>query len=143
MAYINDGFPTTVSFALSPTVKFKEKTITPPGMDGGGPNDTTTMRNIAKRTRQPKKLVTLTDMSMTASYDPECYTSIITNLINKNGLVTVTFPDGATLVFYGYLDKFMPGELREGEQPTASITVVPTNQDNSGVEVDAVYTAGP
>lgn len=143
MAYINDGFPTTISFALAPTVKFKEKTITPPGMDGGGPNDTTTMRNTTWRTRQAKKLVTLSEISLEASYDPVCYTTVLTTLLNKNGLITITFPDLSTLAFYGYVDKFMPGNIVEGSQPTASVSIVPTNQDNSSNEVAPVYTAGP
>ena len=51
---IDDGHSTTISFADFPTVKFWEKEVTPPGVDGGGPNDTTTMRNVILRTMAPK-----------------------------------------------------------------------------------------
>jgi len=53
MARIDDGFQTLVSFANYPDVLLWEKEVTPPGVDGGGANETTTMRNTAWRTRSP------------------------------------------------------------------------------------------
>jgi hypothetical protein len=141
MSYLTDGHPTLISFSLSPTVKFKEIGVTPPGLDAGGPNDTTTMRNTAYRTMQPKHLVTLTPMTATCEYDPDCYDSIVADLLGENGQITVTFPDESTLTFWGWLDKFMPGELKEGTMPTATVTIQPSNQNNSNVEVPPVYAA--
>lgn len=140
MAYIEDGFSTIISFALAPSVKFKEVTVTPPSVDGGGPVNTTTMRNTTWRTQNPKKLKTLGQMTSTVEYDPEAYNDVVA-LINQNGQITVTFPDGATVVFYGWLDKFVPGENQEGERPTATITVEASNQDADQNEVAPVYTA--
>lgn len=138
---LGDGFRTLVTFALNPTISFWEIGVTPPGMDGGDEVDTTTMHNLTYRTRNPRKLVTMTEFTMTASYDPNLYNTIFT-LINRETTVTVTFPDGSTLAFYGYLRSFEPGELVEGEQPEADITVVPTNQDpTSGTEEAAVLTS--
>lgn len=45
MTRLDDGHSTRVSFADYPSVAFYEKTVTPPGVDGGGENDTTTMLN--------------------------------------------------------------------------------------------------
>lgn len=140
MARIDDGYQTLVSFAADPSVEFYEKTVTPPGMDGGGEVDTTTMLNSTYRTRNAKALVTMSPMSMTCAYDPACYDSILT-LINVNNLITVTFPDGSTLAFWGWLNSFTPGECAEGEQPTADVEVIPSNQNSSGVETAPVYTA--
>ena len=39
------------------------------------------------------------------------------------------------------LDKFVPNEIVEGEMATAVITVIPSNQDDSGNEVAPVYQA--
>lgn len=141
MAFLNDGFPTTIDFDLAPTVKFKEKTITPPGMDGGGPNKTSTMRNIRYHTKQPKGLIDMSAMTTTVSYDPECYDSVEQDLLNKNGQVTINFPDGSMLTVYGWLDKFMPQEISEGEQPEAEITIEISNQDDDGNEVAPDYQA--
>jgi hypothetical protein len=74
---LDDGFSTLISFGSSSGVHFWEKNVTPPGFDGGGANDTTTMRNIRYRTMRPKKLVTLSDMSFEAAYDPAVYDDIV------------------------------------------------------------------
>lgn len=138
---IDDGHPTTISFANFPNVAFWEKTVTPPGGDGGGPNDTTTMRNLVWRTRAPKLLKTLTACSGTAAYDPVVYDDI-PDMINVNQLITVLFPNGDSVAFYGWLNELRFNEIREGEQPTLNFTIEPSNQDASGAEVGPTYTSG-
>jgi len=59
-------------------------------------------------------------------------------LVNVNTLITLTFPDAVTWAFWGYLDKFIPNANEEGEQPTAEVTIVPTNQNDSAVETAPV-----
>lgn len=135
---LDDGHSTRVSFASDPTVLFYEKTVTPPGIDGGGAIDTTTMLNTTYRTKSPKALIDVSDSSMTVAYDPECYPEILA-LVNVNNLITVTFPDGDTVAFYGWLDKFTPGENTEGEQPTADIEIVASNVNASGVETGPAW----
>jgi len=140
MAVINDGHPTRLTFALFPSVSFCEKAVTPPGIEGGGANDITTMKNTVWRTMSPKKLKSLTEASMTASYDPVVYDDIVA-MINTNQVITVTFADGSKIDFFGWLDTFVPGEAVEGEQPTATLTIIPSNQDALGAEVGPTYTA--
>jgi len=144
MSRIDDGFSTKITFGSQPSgtgpgITFWEKTVTPPGMDAGGENDTTTMRNTLYRTKSPKKLITMTEMSATVSYDPIFYDDIV-DMIKDNQLITITFPDSSTVAFYGWLDKFIPGEIVEGEQPTADITIIPSNQTDAGVETAPVHT---
>lgn len=136
MSIMNDGFSTRIRFNLFPgllPLRAKEKTVKPPGLDGGGPNDTSTMRNTRWRTFQPKSLITLTNMDATIAWDNLLYNTLPRNM-NTNGIIQVRFPDAFAVEFYGYLDKFMPNPMKEGEQPTAELTVVPTNQDTDGVE---------
>lgn len=140
MNIVNDGHATLISFSLNAEIKFHEKTVTPPGMDAGGSNDTTTMRNSTFRTRQPKKLITLSDASAKVAFDPLVITQIQA-MIGKNQEITITFPNDETLVFWGWLDKFTPSEFVEGEQPTADITIIPSNQNESGVETAPVAAA--
>lgn len=138
---LDDGYQTLVTFAAVPTISFWEKTVTPPGLDGGDGIDTTTMWNSDWRTKSPRSLVTMTDFTMTAAYDPNLYNSIL-SLLNRETTVTVTFPDGSTLAFYGFLKSFEPDSLSEGEQPVCTITVVPTNQDpTTGAEQAPVLTS--
>ena len=134
---IDDGFSTIISFENYPSIKLWEKTLTPPGVDGGGAVDTTTMRNTAWRTMNPKKLKTMTDSSFTAAYDPAVYSDIV-DACNETQRITVTFPDESTILFWGYINSFTPNENTEGEQPTASVAIVATNQNDAGVETAPV-----
>lgn len=135
---IDDGFSTTVSFANDPTLKIYEKEVTPPSMDGGGANDTTTMRNSTLRTKAPKKLKSMDEITFKASYATNVYTSVWA-MINVNQLITVTFPDTSTLAVWGWINMFKPDAVKEGSQPEATVTVILSNQNASGVETAPVY----
>jgi len=137
MAILNDGFSTIIAFALDTAVQFKEKEVTPPGMDAGGAIDLTTMQNTTYRTMAPKSLITLTESSLLVSYDPALYNEIIA-MIGKNQAITITWPDATTLVFFGWINEFTPNANVEGEQPTAAITIVPSNVDGAGAEIAPV-----
>jgi len=132
MAIQEDGHATLITFAEG-AISFEEKEVTPPGISGGGPNDITTMHNTDWRTRAAKKLKTLTTSGATVAYDPECYVSALAQ-INVNQEIMVTFPDGETVTFWGWLDEFIPNPSKEGEQPTAEIKIEPSNRNASGTE---------
>lgn len=142
MAIMNDGFSTIISFPSHPSIAFEEKTVTPPGVSGGGANDTTTMRNSDWRTRQPKLLKTLSDSGVEVAWDPAAYDDIM-ELINDNQLITITFPDSSTFAFYGWVDEFTPNDHEEGSQPTANLVIIPSNQTDAGVETAPVFTPAP
>lgn len=127
---LRDGHPTKITFKADTNIEFWEKTVTPPGIDGGDAVDGTTMFNTTWRVQRPRTLKTLTEASLTAAYDPVLYTSIVT-AINREDEVTVTFPDGSQVTFWGYLKSFTPNEHVEGEQPTAEVMIVPTNWDTT------------
>jgi len=139
---LDDGFSTIITLENLPSVKLFEKTVTPPGMTAGGPIDTTTMRNIAWRTAAPKQLKSLTPAQAEVAYATEAYPQIFAQ-IGVIQLITVTFPDQATLVFYGWLEEFTPGTNTEGEQPTATISIQVGNRDPDGAEVSPEYNDPP
>lgn len=143
MSRIDDGHSTKISFSADGTVEFYEKEVTPVGIDGGGANDTTTMRNTTWRTMSPKKLKSLTEMSASVAYDPAVITGSVLGLINKNNEITITFADGSTLKFWGWLNSFRPGAAQEGSQPVAEITIIASNQDDAGVEDAPEFTPAP
>src|SRR5687767_5157330 len=142
MGRLYDGFSTRISFADNPTVLFYEMTVTPPGVQGGGENDTTTMRNTSLRTRMPKKLKTMSPMSATVAYDPQALDDCFA-MVNVNQLITVEFSDGSTWQFWGWLDELTPGEITEGAQPEADVTIIPSNMNDSQVETAPIFTAAP
>ena len=135
---MTDGFKTTISFSLNLNVKFDEKEVQPPGVSGGGEIDTTTQNNAVWRTKAPKKLKTLTEASLVVAYAPAAYPEIV-QMTSTNQLITITFPDDATLAFWGWIDEFTPGNNVEGEQPTAEVTIMCSNMDNNSVERGPVY----
>lgn len=138
---LDDGFSTLITIAADTDISFWEKTVQPPGYDGGDAIETTTMHNIRLRTMSPRQLKTLTECQITAQYDPAVFSQVF-NIINLETTITIRFPDHSTLAFFGYLQKFEPQENTEGECPMANITIVPTNVDPvANVEADPVLTS--
>ncbi len=125
-----DGHVTKVAFGHDLDISFWEKTVTPPGLDGGDLINITTMWNETWRTMIPRALITLSEFTLTAAYDPDVYDEI-RDILNNNGEVTVLFPDLSTLSFWGALRVFEPQTHEEGTQPEANITIAPTNWDGT------------
>ena len=143
MGIQKDGYQTLVTLSgASSGIVFgtlmNEKGVTPPPIQGTGAIDITSMRNSNVRTFYPKQLYTLGNATFTGSYDPDVY-SEIQSLIGVNQEITITFPDNKTLQFWGSLDVFAPNESVEGEQPTAQITIIATNLNDSDVETEPTW----
>lgn len=136
-----DGFSITVSLANIPTAQFFEIDVTPAGYEMGGPINTTNMRQTTYRTQQPKCLVTMQPITMTVQYSSNAYASQVLDEIGTVQAITLTFPDSTQVVYYGWVESFVPGAFTEGEQPTATMTIQLSN-DNAGVETGPAYTIG-
>lgn len=135
---MDDGFSTKITFAADPDVALWEKSITPPGLDGGDPIDTTTMFNTDLRTKALRQLMEMKESSFTAAYRAGTLPQLIA-LINVLTVITLTFPNGKTWAFWGGLTKFEPGPLEEGTFPEATCTIAPTNEDTAGNEQLPAY----
>ena len=142
MSRLKDGYPTTITFSASSSAAalIFEKSVTPPSVSAGGENDTTTMRNDVWRTKQPKALKTLGEASFVAAYDPAFYDEVV-GMIGVNQQITINYPDDSTLMFWGWLDEFTPGECVDGAQPTAACRIIASNENDSDEETAPVYTA--
>lgn len=138
MALLNDGFATLFAFSGAPSIKLKEKTVTPPGVSGGGPKDMTHMRNVAYRTQLPKLLKTIMAAGIQAYMESGLWTDLIAQT-NVNQAMTITFPDSHTLVFWGWLDECPEPEMKEGEPPLVTLKIEVSNLNGSGVETGPVY----
>lgn len=139
---LKDGYQSLIAFALDPDVSFWEKEVQPSGLDSGGGIDANSMHNTLYRMMRAKSLISTPDITTLVSYDPNVYNNIISNLIKQEGSVTVQFADGSTVDFFGFLDKFIPAVMREGEEPEATITIVQTNYDPANnVEAGPVLTS--
>lgn len=137
---LTDGFPTTISFALLPGVNLWEVNVKPPGWDGGEAIDISTMHNVAYMTYAPRQLKKLTPISSNCAYDPNVLKQVTDSLINKPGSITIWFPDNSAVSFFGYLQKFEPTDMKEGEHPVAACIIIPTNYDPvNNVEAGPLY----
>lgn len=125
---LEDGHGTFITFASDANINFFEISTGAPGVDGGDEINTTTHHNTEWRTFAARQLKTLTPFQVTAAYDPECIDAIIA-LINLEDDITVTFSDGSTLAFYGFLKSAEFSQAVDGEMPTVTLTIVPTNYD--------------
>jgi hypothetical protein len=143
MALLRNGHSTTILFGvLDPgfPLTLVEKTLTPIGWDGGGMIDITNMRNVLVRTRISKSLVTLTEMTVNVQWDPASFVPMVVP-IQLNQPITIAYPDTSTILFYGWLDTFKPQEHKEGEEPIAAMTIIPSNINSlTGAEALPVYT---
>jgi len=138
---IENGFSTKIAFEDVPALAIWEKSVQPPGIDGGNKIDVTTMFNATVRTYAPQALSEMTDSSVTAGYDPAVLPTILT-LVNEVQTVTIHLPNTATWDFFGYLKSFVPAALTNGTHPEAACTIVSTNRDPAdGAETDPDYTA--
>jgi hypothetical protein len=125
---LDDGHPTIVSLAAGACLW--EKSVTMP-----------TIPNIQWRTNAPKHLHIATDIAFTAAYAVGGSTEL-RNQINKNQVVLIVFGDGSKMAFWGWLNSFASGEVLD-TQPTASCTIIASNQNNNGEEMKPAYLAAP
>lgn len=135
---LDDGYRTLVTIAADTDISFWEKSLKPPGLDGGDPVPTSTMWNNTYNTFNPRQLKTMTESTVMAAYDPAVFSQLLA-VINVKTTITFRYPDGTTLAYYGYVRSAEPSEIVEGAQPQLTITIQPTNQDpTTGAEEAAV-----
>jgi hypothetical protein len=139
---MDDGYQALVTFTLNPTVSLWPMTVTPPGADGGEAIPTSTMLNTALRTFSPRALITMMESPVTCGYDPRLYSQIVA-LLNKPTTITILFMEGSTLAYYGWLRKADFAPLKEGEFPTTTVSIFPSNTDPlTGAEELFVFAEG-
>jgi hypothetical protein len=137
---MKEGF--RVQLTVTGLTSFEIIEFTPPAVDAGEAIDMTTHSNTAWETFAFRLLKKLEEAQMTVAYDIKFYSEIIA-ACGANRLITVTFPDGATLAFWGGLRTFKPSGMKAGERPTAQCDLKPTLRNSAGVETAPVFTAGP
>lgn len=139
---LKDGLGVLITIALDTDIEFYEYNVAPPGFTADPPIKTTTHFNTAFHTFAAAKLSKMEDVKLKVLYDPIVYDSIMA-VLNKETTITITFPDGATIAFYGYLMSFIPAGLVQGTVPDADITIVSTCADPlTGCEEGPVVSAG-
>lgn len=125
---LDDGHQCLISFGDLAALDVWEKDVQPPGLDGGDAVDITTQHNEDYRTFAGRNLVTLSEHTVVAAYDPAVYADLVT-LLNVTQNITIYFPDNSTLAYWGFIRQVEFSPLVEGEQPEMTITITPSNYD--------------
>lgn len=124
-----DGFSARIAFDRDPDASLWVKTLKLPGIDGGDAIDATTMHNVLYRIMRERSLITITDITGTATFDPNFWNNAVSNLINQNGAITVHIPDGSTLDVWGFLRTADIQEFAEGTLPILNFAITVSNFD--------------
>lgn len=126
--FLVDGFSTIIQIAgAAGNIFLREREVQPGEIDGGGPIDTTTMLNAVMETQTFKSLKKFGATKSQCQYDPNVYTQLML-IVNTLQFFTIFFPDGQTLPFYGWVNKFTPQSLKIGEFPLGELEILPTNR---------------
>lgn len=125
---LEEGFRSLITLSTDPDIEFWEKTVKGAGWDGGEPINITTMHNIEFFTKSPQTLRDTMMVTIKVAYDPIMYTRC-REQINRRQTITELFPDGSTLAYFGFMQKFEVDERAIGAQPEATVTISPTNWD--------------
>ena len=123
-----DGYRTLITFSLDTNIELWEIEVTPPGRDGGEPIPTTTMWNDDYETVRPRALIKSTDGQVTCAYQ-EATIGQLDAIINREGTITLTFPDESTEAFFGFPKSYTRSPMKHGEMPTMTVTFVETDFD--------------
>jgi hypothetical protein len=125
---LEDGYRSLITFSLDPDIDIWELGVKPPDLSAGGSIDITTMHNDRWRTMAGRALLTLGESSVRFLYDPACYTQFLA-IMGENQTITQTFSDGSTIAYFGIPDNLSFDEMVEGEPPSGTLTIIPTNRD--------------
>jgi hypothetical protein len=137
---LDDPHPTLLTLASADaTLALWEKSLKPPGKDNQSPIQTGTMHNVSLMTMAPNDLSTLTEATFKFAYDPSQLDEIYARVGVRDSM-TFIWSTLDFMCFWGYLKSISPDEITDGQQPTMTATVQPTNTDpNTGEEEGPIF----
>lgn len=126
---LTEGIPTMLTIGIDNMVC--EIEVTPPAIDGGELIPQDCMRSGPWGVALPRYRKRLLPFTAVVSWDPLVYgvnMGVVFGImrVNVNQTMNITFPDGRVFGFYAAVTKFEPGVLKDGERPTATVTISPT-----------------
>ena len=133
-----EGFKSLITFSNNPALNIWEIDVKPPGVESGEAINTTTQQNNLWRTFWLPQLKTLEQITIKAAYDADVLQTDLTGMVGPRGqTITILWPQGSKVAFFGDLMKCEFDPLKEKEFPTCTLTIVPTNTDSAHGYVEA------
>lgn len=127
-SFFDEGYQSLITHSADPDLLFGERIVGAPGIDGGDPVPTTTMHNTTVRTLAPRQLKSHTPFQVQGAFGGATIDQVYA-LINVEGWITITWPDGTNYSIPGYYKSFTPGQAQEGNPLEGTLEVVPTMRD--------------
>ncbi len=137
----DEGFSCKIAFSADPDVSFWETVVGAPGLEGGDPVPLTTMFNQTYHTVSPRKLIRLTPFQVQGKFNVTTFDQLRALINDRDGWVSLNWPDDSRYSFPGYLKSFQPAQAQEGNPLEGTIEIVPTMQID-GVETDPMTDEG-
>jgi hypothetical protein len=137
----DEGYQSLITFSADPNLTFWETVVGAPGVDGGDPVPTTTMHNQDVHTLSPRKLKRMTPFQVQGKFNADTIDEVYALINDRDGWVTIQWPDKSQFSFPGYLKSFQPAQAQEGNPFEGTIEVVPTMQI-AGVETEHKVAVG-
>lgn len=134
---LEEGQNAKIAFAADPDVSIWELETQPPGREVDVIPQTT-QHNTAYETFAFGVLQRMSSTDLKFGYDPN-FQSQISALLGINTEITVHWPDGSRLAFWGGVNSIQFDRMTKGQMPTGTLRIQPTNRDNSGAEQAPVY----
>jgi hypothetical protein len=133
-----EGFKSLITCSVNPAINIWEIEVKPPGVESGEAINTTTQQNIAWRTFWLPQLKTLEQITIKFAYDADVMQTDLIGMTGPRGqTITILFPQGTKVAFYGDIMKVEFDPFKEKEFPTGTLTIVPTNTDAAHGYVEA------
>jgi len=98
------------------------KNITPPGVEGGDPINTTTTDNTSFESQAPRTLKMKTAINAEVTYDKNDKDAWEA-AVDQSDDVLVHYPDDSSDLDAGWLGSFLANQTTFNEQPTAQVIV--------------------
>lgn len=133
-----EGFKSLITFSENPALNIWEIEVKQPGVKSEEAINTTTQQNITWRTMWLPQLKTLDKVTVKFAYDADVLQTDIIGMVGPRGqTVTILYPQGTKIAFYGDIESVEFDPFKEKEFPTGTMTVCPTNVDAAHGYVEA------
>lgn len=123
---LRDGIRTVLSIPSVGAALYHDAELTPPGGSGRGPIDMTGNRTTGWQPQLPKQVKALTPLNVKCMFDAELVPAVWA-AIQVNQRFTVTFPNAARLLFWGWIEELNFDPMSEGNRPAATLVIQPSN----------------
>lgn len=138
LAVFQDGYAAGLIVGTATPIVLPVVHVTPPASKGGSPVKQTTMQNQWAHTQLPAVLKEIGSSSVTVAYSSVTLAALYAAQ-NQNVILTLVWPTGKRLRWWGWIRDIDPQQLAIGTRPEANLTLEASNLNSEGNEVQPLW----